>query len=98
MALVNSVISWLIKKRIHQMQLFMKYPHDTQAEWFKTLISSASRTEWGMKYDYKSIDSVSAFQERVPVSTYEDLLPYIERLRKGEQNIYSRNTNEESTY
>jgi hypothetical protein len=87
MPIFNSVISWFIKKRIHQIELFMKYPHDVQGEWFRKLISTARDTEWGRKYDYKSIRTPEQFRERVPLSEYNDLKPYINRLRKGEQNI-----------
>ena len=62
MALINSVISWLIKKRFHQIELFMKYPHDVQDEWFKRLINTAKETEYGRKYDFKSIDSYGKFR------------------------------------
>ncbi|MFT2009631.1 GH3 auxin-responsive promoter family protein [Pontibacter sp. 13R65] len=76
-----------MKKRIHQIDLFRKYPHDVQEELFHNLISTAKDTEWGKKYGYKDIKSVKEYQERVPVSAYEDLFPYIERGMKGEQNI-----------
>ena len=87
MPIFNSVISWLIKKRIHQIELFMKYPHDVQGEWFRKLITTARDTEWGRKYDFKSIRTPDQFRNRVPLSEYNDLKPYINRLRKGEQNI-----------
>ncbi len=87
MTLIDSVIHWLIKKRIHQIELFKKYPFDVQEELFKKLISTAKDTEWGKKYDYKSIDSVRKYTERVPISTYSKLKPYIDRLRQGEQNL-----------
>jgi len=87
MPFFNSVISWFIRKRIHQIELFMKYPHEVQEEWFEKLISEARDTEWGRKYDYHSIRTDSDFRGRVPVSDYNDLKPYIDRLRKGEQNI-----------
>jgi len=87
MALINSVISWLMKKRIHQIDLFMKYPHDVQSEWFKKLIQTARDTEWGLKYDYSSIRTPEDFRSRVPVNDYESLKPYIERLMQGEQKL-----------
>jgi hypothetical protein len=87
MTFINSVVSWLIKKRIHQIELFKLYPNEVQQEWFFKLIKTAKDTEWGKKYDYKSIKSVNEFQRRVPVSTYEDIFPYINRLRRGEKNI-----------
>jgi hypothetical protein len=76
-----------MKKRFHQIELFMKYPHEVQEEWFKKLISAAKNTEWGLKYDFRSINNFQNFQDRVPINTYESLKPYIDRLRKGEQNI-----------
>jgi len=87
MELINSVLSWLMKKRIHQIGLFMKYPAEVQLDWFKKLIQAGKDTEWGKKYDYASINSVETYKERVPISTYDSLKPYIERLRKGEQRI-----------
>lgn len=87
MALLNSVIFWLIKKRYHQIELFMKYPHDVQFEWFRELMYAAKYTEWGKKYDYQSLNTIEKFKERVPISSYDDLKPYIDRMRKGEENI-----------
>jgi hypothetical protein len=87
MAFISSVLLWLMKKRIHQIELFNKYPYDVQYEWFKKLIASAKDTEWGKKYEYKSILNFDQFKERVPINDYESLKPYINRLRKGEQNI-----------
>lgn len=87
MAIVNSIFTWYMKKRIHQIELFMKYPLDVQDEWLHTLISSAENTEWGKLYDYKSILTVQQFKERIPIQNYDTLKPYIERMLQGEQNI-----------
>lgn len=76
-----------MKKRIHDIDLFRKYPHDVQAELFRNLLHTAKDTEWGNKYGYSDKLSVREFQERVPVSDYEGLYPYIERVMMGEQNL-----------
>ncbi len=76
-----------MKKRIHDIDLFRKYPHEVQAELFHNLISTAKDTEWGKKYGYKDNLSVREFQERVPISDYEGLYPYLERVMLGEQNL-----------
>jgi hypothetical protein len=65
----------------------MKYPVDVQREVFSKLIEQALRTTWGIQYGFDSINSVQDYQERVPISSYEDLKPYINRLREGEQNL-----------
>ncbi len=87
MPLINSIISWLNVKRIHQIELFKKYPGNVQSEVFTKLISLAEDTEWGKRYGYSDIQSVKQFQDRVPVQTYEDIIPYVNRQRAGEQNI-----------
>lgn len=87
MPLLNSILTWWMKKRIHQIELFLKYPDEVQNEWFKRLIETAKYTEWGIRYDYKSIRTVRDFKERVPVQNYDSLKPYIDRLMKGEQNL-----------
>lgn len=87
MSVLNSVLSWFMKKRMHQMELFIKYPIEVQAEVLRKLLSSAKNTEWGKKYDYESIKTAQDYRERVPVSTYEQLQPYIERVMRGEQQI-----------
>ncbi|MFA5195682.1 MAG: GH3 auxin-responsive promoter family protein, partial [Bacteroidales bacterium] len=87
MALLNSVVSWIMKQRMHQIELFLKYPVEVQNDCMQWLVSSAKNTEWGIKYDYKSMISQEQFKERVPLSSYDQLKPYIERLRKGEKNI-----------
>ena len=87
MPLLNSIISWVNVKRLHQIDLFKKYPYDVQQEVFANLIEQAARTTWGIQYGYDSIYSIKDFQDRVPVSTYDDVKPYIQRVREGEQNL-----------
>jgi hypothetical protein len=87
MELLNSILTWVMKKRIHQIELFMKYPVDVQEEVFKKLIVTAQNTQWGRKFGYSDIKTIRQFQERVPVSSYEQLFPFIERTIKGEHNI-----------
>ncbi|WP_293917073.1 MULTISPECIES: GH3 auxin-responsive promoter family protein [unclassified Sphingobacterium] len=87
MALLNSLFTWFLKKRMHQIDLFIKYPHEVQEEWFQSLISTAEATEWGKKYDYKSILTPEEFKERVPIQDYDSIKGYVDRMIKGEQNI-----------
>lgn len=87
MNLVNSIFTWVMKKRMHQIDLFIKYPHDVQENLLKNLISCAKNTEWGKLYGYSSIYNQEQFRERVPLQNYDTLKPYIERMLKGEQNI-----------
>jgi hypothetical protein len=87
MPIIPSVVKWLNSSRLDQIEKFRKYPVETQEAALYKLLAKASSTEWGTKYAYSSISSIKEFQERFPVHTYEDLMPYVERLRNGETNL-----------
>ena len=55
--LVNSVASWFLKKRFHQIDLFLKYPYEVQNELLTQLLELSKNTEIGKKYNFESIGS-----------------------------------------
>ncbi|XRE42649.1 putative auxin-regulated protein [Tenacibaculum discolor] len=85
---INSIISWFLKKRKHQVELFLKYPIDVQNELLLKLVSAAKNTEFGKQQDFSSIKSYADFANSVPIQRYESIEPLIERCRKGEQNLF----------
>jgi len=87
LAIINSIFGWYIKKRIHQIELFIKYPHDVQKDWFNQLLDTAKNTEWGKRYGFKEIRSIEEYKRRLPIQTYDGFKHDIERLIRGEQNI-----------
>ncbi|MEQ8337141.1 MAG: GH3 auxin-responsive promoter family protein [Cyclobacteriaceae bacterium] len=87
MEIFNSILTWVMKKRIHQIELFMKYPEEVQMELLMNLTRKASRTDYGKKYGFESIDNYEDFKNRVPVVNYEAIYPFIDRLMKGDQNV-----------
>ncbi|TVQ87773.1 MAG: hypothetical protein EA393_10085 [Bacteroidetes bacterium] len=86
-AILNTVISWFLKQRVSQIEYFKENPHQAQHDLLFELLNKARNTEWGKKYDYASIKDIKTYQERIPVQDYEDVKPYIERLRKGENYL-----------
>lgn len=87
MQIINSILTWVMKKRIHQMELFMKYPQDVQDELLSRLLQMARPTEFGRKYGFDEMVNYDDFVRQVPVHSYERIFPYIERTMKGEQNV-----------
>ena len=90
--IVNSIASWFLKKRFHQIELFLKYPNEVQNELLMLLLDTAKDTEFGKAYDFGSMNTYSQFAERVPISAYEDLQENFERSRRGEHNIFWPNS------
>ena len=86
--LFNSIASWFLKKRIHQIELFLKFPHEVQQEVLHGLLDTAASTHYGLQYDFKSIPNYEVFCQRIPLVGYEDLRADIELSRKGVQNIF----------
>lgn len=83
----NSIFAWVIKKRLHQIELFRKYPEDVQQELFEKLIEQGTQTVYGKQYHFHQIQSYSDFKELVPLNNYESMKPWIDRLMEGEQYL-----------
>mgnify|MGYP001805933951 FL=1 len=87
MPVINSIINWVNFKRIYQIDLFKKHPHEVQREVLFELLEKASDTEFGIKYNFKNITSEDEFRERIPIQTYDDIKPTVERMMLGEKNL-----------
>ena len=85
---INSITSWVLKKRMHQIELFKKYPNEVQNDLLLKLLNSAKNTLVGKQYEFSSIKNYKDFNERVPISSYEEISEMIERSRKGEKDIF----------
>ncbi|MDC1337669.1 GH3 auxin-responsive promoter family protein [Flavobacteriaceae bacterium] len=85
---LNTVTTWFLKKRMHQIELFKKYPLEVQNEVLINLLKNAENTEFGKKYNFSSIKDYSSFSNNIPLTDYENFLKYIERSIKGESNIF----------
>ncbi len=87
MPFIPSVIKWINTKRLSQIDLFRKYPAESQQEVLTRLIAGSRDTIWGREHGYAAVESHEQFCNNVPVQTYEDLIPYVDRLRAGEKNV-----------
>ncbi|NLA49896.1 MAG: GH3 auxin-responsive promoter family protein [Bacteroidales bacterium] len=84
---ISTIFNSVNSSRLKQIDHFKEYPAETQNKVFSRLVETASGTEWGRKYDYSSLASPREFSKRVPLQTYEDLLPYIDRIGNGEADL-----------
>ncbi|OFZ55561.1 MAG: hypothetical protein A3D92_13550 [Bacteroidetes bacterium RIFCSPHIGHO2_02_FULL_44_7] len=82
----NSIFAWMIKKRVHQIDLFRKYPHEVQQELFEYLLERGSQTEYGRLVGMDKVKSYEDFQQ-LPLQTYEDTKSWIDRSMAGEQGL-----------
>lgn len=73
--------------RLKQIESHVMHADAVQQKQLSRLIDVSKQTEWGKKYDYKSIRNYETFQERIPVQQYDDVKPYVERMLQGEQGL-----------
>ncbi len=87
MSLFNETLLWLMKRRMPRIEAHFKNPLELQHNSLNDLIFSGRNTEWGKKFGYSEIATYEQFKVKVPISTYEEMFPYIDRMMHGEQNI-----------
>mgnify|MGYP006426457919 CR=1 FL=1 len=87
--LVRSALQWLPPLR--RVQQFLPHPVATQRHVLRSLLSRASDTEWGQRYGFADLlqapDIVQAYQERVPLHTYDDIRDDAARVREGAADV-----------
>lgn len=84
---ITKIIKKTFEPRLKEIDLYASQAGEIQSRVMRRLVQQAANTEWGKKYDYKSILDYNTFRERLPIQTYEEIKPYVERLREGEQNL-----------
>ncbi len=89
MAVLSSLVQLFTSRRLKELDRVRRFPVEIQDETFKYLIESAKDTEWGKMYDYASVlkSGIQKYKDNVPVSDYDGMKPFIERMIKGERNI-----------
>ncbi len=90
MKIINKIVSKVTQKRLQQIDYFRNNPEEVQMQVLQNLINSAKDTVFGKEYHFGKISKhnlLNDFQNNVPITDYEYLSPYIDRIRAGEQNV-----------
>ena len=56
-------------------------------ELLKKILQDNKDTEYGKLHKFSEIKNIDDFRKNIPVSTYDDFAPYIERMKNGEENL-----------
>jgi hypothetical protein len=87
MKFLSPAISRLALLRIAHIERWVANPVATQREVLQDLVTHGQNTAFGRKYGYNEIFNIRKFKEAVPISEYEDLKPFIDRLFEGEEQV-----------
>lgn len=78
--------TWRRLTHIRRFYNGLKEPKQTQLAKLKSIVEANKNTAFGRAHHFDRINSYDDFKNYVPPSRYEDLEPYIEKLRHGEGN------------
>ncbi len=84
---VNTVFSWFIRKRLHQIALFKKYPREVQTEVLQQHISALARTRFGREHGILPDSTPEEYRAMVPIRDYNGMKPWIDAVRLGEPDV-----------
>lgn len=84
---ITKIAKAIFNPRLKEIDLYVNYAGDIQQDVLTQLLTAAKNTDWGRKYDFRSIQSYEDFKQRVPIQTYDDVKSYVQQMIDGEQNI-----------
>lgn len=64
-----------------------KHPAEVSNSLLLQILRDNRDTEYGMKYGFGNIETVEEYQKNVPVVTYADISPFVEKMEAGEKNV-----------
>lgn len=74
------------KRNLEEYNTAISDPVKAQESLLKILLEDYNKTSLGELYGLETSLSLEQFQENVPTFTYEDLKPYLDRVKQGEYN------------
>lgn len=87
MSAINSLYLAFSKGLVREIEKSRKEPLEYQEQWFKKLVANGAESLFGKEHGFGGIKGIRDFRENVPVRDYNAFVPYIERLRRGENYI-----------
>lgn len=75
------------KREVAKSEHFKHNAASDQQKLLLSLVRNAEKTLFGRAYGFSEIHSVEDFQNRVPITDYEALSPFIKKLKHGDRNI-----------
>ncbi|MEC5157601.1 GH3 auxin-responsive promoter family protein [Chryseobacterium sp. MP_3.2] len=75
------------KNHIKGAKTFKKNAVTDQEKLLLSFVKTAEKTLFGRVHQFEAIKNIEDFQSQVPIADYEDLKPFIEKVKHGDANI-----------
>ena len=83
----STLASLFVPYLMYKQSTWAENPISNQQQTLNKLIRQAKRTQFGRDHHFNCIKTYHDFKKYVPLRDYEDLKPYINRVRQGETDI-----------
>lgn len=87
MPFINTLLGFFSTTRLKEISQFESFSDVIQNNQLDNLIETAKNTLIGKEYNFSNIRSYEQFRTIVPVRSYEDFSPYIDKMLQGEKNV-----------
>lgn len=85
----TQILVWRGRKAVRALDYASREAVIRQHRFLSELIKENQDTEYGKKYGFREIHNAKGYEERVPLTEYDDYEPFITRMIGGEQNLLS---------
>ena len=85
--MITKIVATALKSRQHKIDTYDTQGEALQRRVLHHLISRSRNTVWGTRYGYGDMSTYELFAARVPISDYDGLKDYIDRMRHGEKDV-----------
>lgn len=84
---IRRVVRRVFTRTTRQLEAAVRDVRSAQAARLRRILSDNADTEFGRRYGFTEVHDVDAFRQRVPLSSWDDLAPCIERMIAGEKRV-----------
>ena len=85
--LKKSIAKIWAKNHVAKTEDFKNNAEVLQEKLLLDLVKKSEKTLFGLQHNFSEIKSVEDFQKNVKISDYEDLKPFVEKVKHGDKNI-----------
>ena len=84
---ITRLVKHIFLPRIKTVDTYAKEVEGIQMKVLLRLMAQARNTEWGRRCSFTSVATYEQFAAQCPLSDYDDLKSYIDRMRHGERDV-----------
>ena len=88
MGLVNKIASFVTGSYAQRLENIRTQPIDLQHKMLKLNLRTAQDTQYGKNFRFDEITTYEDYRNRVPIVSYEEFQPEIEKARRGEADVF----------